>query len=105
MNTLTITLPSFTVSWVEGYPAEGVNAIETFDLIVNEPCPKELCAFLGRELKAGIQMLAWVDRLRNPNVCRWVIPGLVDGAIGRVGECATMDEAKAEILKQLGVTA
>lgn len=104
-DTITITLPSFTVSWVDGDPAEGVNAIESLDLVLNEPCPPALSAFLGREVKKGSHLLAWVDKLRDTGTCRWSIPGLLEAAsFSRGGECTTMDEAKAEILNQLGVT-
>lgn len=107
MDTLTITLPSFTVSWVDGDPAEGVNAIESLDLVINEPCPQELCAFLGRRaIKTGSNMLAWIDKLRDTGTYRWTVPGLLESqSVGREGECETLGEAKAEVLKCLGVQA
>ena len=102
---ITITLPSFTVSWVDGDPAEGVNAIESFDLIIDEPCPQELCAFLGRKaIKTGSNMLAWVDKLRDTGAYRWTVPGLLESqSNGREGECGTLEEAQAEVLRLLGV--
>ena len=101
---ITVTLPSFTISWVDGDPSEGVNAIESLDLVIDEPCPQELCAFLGRKVMAGCNMLAWVDKLRDTNTYRWTVPGLLEAdSTGREGECSTMEEAQAEVLKHLGV--
>ncbi len=98
-----ITIPTFTATWVDGDPKEAYMAEATWDLLLDIPTPIGLGYVSGTEPEEGANLVASVD-LREDGRYYWWVCGLADQLRGiRQGNCATLEDARAEVHKRLGV--